>query len=341
MSPFHYKLRETSLCVQVQLSTFTLDVSWGAIYRLELRMLSNYASRLRYYLSGGPTYVLLAIAGRFRAIRSSVSSLRRLCWPPSGQSQDTASVLLEAAAPGAVACSLEADGVYAGLHLTAKVYQEIREALLNRTCYGEGKLEFPFSYREKQAAESRYGRRFMIGHYYELPEVRLLARLAGDPLLFQIARCYLGIEPVFVGMRAWWSFASGASADEQVRSGQRFHYDIEDYKALSVFFYLTDVDGDSGPHVCIRGSHKDKTLRHILSPVRRRTDDELLRIYGSERMLTMCGVAGFGFAEDTFCFHKGLHPRNRDRLILQLRYAMKDYGMGSDEKSQAWMAKSG
>jgi len=37
------------------------------------------------------------------------------------------------------------------------------------------------------------------------------------------------------------------------------------------------------------------------------------------------GSAGVGFAEDIFCFYKGLHPERGDRLMLQLRYGIRSY----------------
>jgi hypothetical protein len=41
---------------------------------------------------------------------------------------------------------------------------------------------------------------------------------------------------------------------------------------------------------------------------------------------SLCGPAGFGFAEDGFGFHKGASPENGDRLLIQLRYGLRDYG---------------
>jgi hypothetical protein len=35
-----------------------------------------------------------------------------------------------------------------------------------------------------------------------------------------------------------------------------FHYDALDFKSLTVFIYLTDVDASCGPHVLIKNTHK-------------------------------------------------------------------------------------
>src|SRR6266508_917829 len=73
-------------------------------------------------------------------------------------------------------------------------------------------MEFPFYYQEREQAERRYGRKFLLAHYYDFAKVSgVMAKLARDPALLEIARLYFGTEPVPIGMRAWWSFASPAS----------------------------------------------------------------------------------------------------------------------------------
>ena len=47
--------------------------------------------------------------------------------------------------------------------------------------------------------------------------------------------------------------------------------------------------------------------------------------YGSERQTLFCGPAGYGFAEDIFGFHKGLHPESGERLMIQVGYGLRDY----------------
>jgi hypothetical protein len=101
---------------------------------------------------------------------------------------------------------------------------------------------------------------------------------------------------------------------------------------------VTDVDASAGPHIVVRGSHGKKKLRHILSLSRVRSEGEMLKTYGAENLQTICGPSGSGFIEDPFCFHMGQEPTGRDRLVFQLRYALHDYGMGSDSVHREWMA---
>ena len=79
-----------------------------------------------------------------------------------------------------------------------------------------------------------------------------------------------------------------------------------------------------------------KPWRTYFSLSRVQTDEQIRRYYGQERIATLEGPAGSGFAEDTVCFHKGLHPERNDRLVLQVRFGIRDYGAGSDEADIAW-----
>ena len=45
---------------------------------------------------------------------------------------------------------------------------------------------------------------------------------------------------------------------------------------------------------------------------------------------SLADPAGSGFAEDIFGFHKGLHPESGHRLIVQVRYGLRDYGTGRE-----------
>jgi hypothetical protein len=233
--------------------------------------------------------------------------------------------------PAEGARSLKSDGVVTGLSLKEDVRSELCDVLSAQPCYGAGDLRYPFLYRNKLDAERRYGQRFLQAHYYGVQKMGTAAnRILADSSLNQVLREYFQTDPRLVGMRAWWSFACDASRQERVNAAQRFHYDIDDYLALSVFFYLSDVDSSAGPHIVIRGSHGRKHPRQIWALSRCRTDEEMVQVYGAGKIEMICGKSGTGFIEDSFCFHKGQEPTARDRLVFQLRYALSDYGTGSD-----------
>ena len=52
-------------------------------------------------------------------------------------------------------------------------------------------------------------------------------------------------------------------------------------------------------------------------------DNEILNSYSDGDVLEFKGKKGHNFIADTFGFHKGLAPKNSDRLILQIIYTLK------------------
>jgi hypothetical protein len=147
-------------------------------------------------------------------------------------------------------------------------------------------------------------------------------RIAADPAVVEVARQYLGSEPVLLGSQIWWSFPNRASdGSSRYVPEFGFHYDIDDFKFLKLFFYLNDVDEDRGPHVIIEGTHRRKDF--FEKGHRRLRDEEATARYpGRIRVIT--GERGTGFFEDTFCYHKGTNPRKR-RLILQIEYGLNEF----------------
>jgi hypothetical protein len=116
-----------------------------------------------------------------------------------------------------------------------------------------------------------------------------------------------------------------------------FHYDLDDFKFIKFFFYLTDVDAGSGPHVAVRTSHLRRRVARFGDrlKVRRYSDDEVIGLYGRDQIVSITGPAGMGFAEDTICIHKGQTPVSRERLILQFQYALNDWGNQHDERDES------
>jgi hypothetical protein len=55
------------------------------------------------------------------------------------------------------------------------------------------------------------------------------------------------------------------------------------------------------------------------------SDDKLLQMYGEDNAELICGNSGSGFVEDVFCFHKGVPPQHKTRLLLQFEYTMNYY----------------
>lgn len=230
--------------------------------------------------------------------------------------------------------TLKAEGLYSGIYLSPEIRQEIVDFAERTPCYANRKPKLGFYYSQKEAAQLVCSKPILTGYYFNSAQCPAIARLADHPQLRAIAAHYFQAEPQHIGNQLWWSFAAEAQTYERLRAAQVFHYDMDDCRCLKFFFYLTDVDAVSGPHVCVRGSHKRKTWLHKL--IRRGySDQKIIKSYGEENLSVLCGEAGYGFVEDPLCFHKGIPPYRRDRLILQIEFAVHDYGMQHDLKDSS------
>jgi hypothetical protein len=70
-----------------------------------------------------------------------------------------------------------------------------------------------------------------------------------------------------------------------------------------------------------------------VAEIRRYTDEEISSEHPANRVVEICAPAGTGFAEDTLCIHKGLTPTRTPRLLLQVQYALFDYGVMHDRRA--------
>lgn len=148
-------------------------------------------------------------------------------------------------------------------------------------------------------------------HILRCPEV---VSIANHPLLLDAAARYLGCKPTISNISIWWSLPADGTAQE----AENYHRDVDEWRFVKFFLYLSDCDESAGPHCFIRGSHRSRRFLRI-----RRVDDvEVSRIFPSEDRLRITGAAGDAFLEDTFGLHKGQPPTARRRLLLQVEYSI-------------------
>lgn len=209
---------------------------------------------------------------------------------------------------------------YANLDLPTAVVSELQTAVSCQPCKTTvSGRDIRFLAAERTSAEQDAGHSIHMASY-DLKNIPVLESIENDPILRQIAAGYLGFPVKEVRTRLFWSFVVEMSDQERLRLGQtvRFHYDLHGFNFLYFHFYLTDTDKDSGAHVLVRGSHHRKPLRLLFSSANQ-TDESICRTYGEGAVKVLTGPAGYGFAEDTFCYHKATPPVSHDRLMLQLR----------------------
>lgn len=152
---------------------------------------------------------------------------------------------------------------------------------------------------------------FHTEHILECPDV---LAVANHPRLLAAAARYLGCKPTISNLSIWWSLPADGTAQE----AENFHRDVDDWRFVKLFVYLSDVGPGGGPHCFVRGSHR--SWRFVR---KRRIDDaEVSAVFAADDMLQIQGKAGDAFLEDTFGLHKGQPPRSDRRLLFQVEYSV-------------------
>jgi hypothetical protein len=157
----------------------------------------------------------------------------------------------------------------------------------------------------------------------------IVDRISRNSTLVAVARKYLGVEPILWLTQLRWSFAPSDNLVKfhpslEQKPGQynfhNFHYDAHDFKSLTVFVYLTDVNRDSGPHMMIPRTHKNKTLKDLAHISLK--DDVAEKIYPN-KIRTILGRKGLVFLEDTSSYHKAAVCNKERRLLLSIDYVLR------------------
>lgn len=147
----------------------------------------------------------------------------------------------------------------------------------------------------------------------DLIQSDLIMNLINDESLLEIVRKTLGATPTISDIGGWWSFAGRKSA----KDAQLFHRDVDDFKFLKLFIYLTDVTRETGPHVYVAKSHN----KNVGTKIRRYTDEEVESMFGKENVTYFEEPKGSVFLVNTFGMHKGLLPVADNRLLIQIQYS--------------------
>jgi hypothetical protein len=225
----------------------------------------------------------------------------------------------------AAVSSLVRDGCHLGMKLPEGMTKDLQSFAEQNDCFSRDAIANGFLASQYREVNKQRSSDVVAGYYFESVEkCRAIAALRSDAALHHIASAYLGEDAFPVRTRLWWSFPANRVSDRDLHaaSQDKFHFDMNDWRTLKFFFYLTPTDKLAGPHEFIPGSHVRRRLKHQLTFTVAHETPELEDYYGAEKIVTITGDAGLGFAEDPFVFHRGTRCRKSPRLMLELEYGV-------------------
>lgn len=156
----------------------------------------------------------------------------------------------------------------------------------------------------------------------QIVSMKRLQQLMFDQSLLAVAQAYLGSTPILDLIAMWWSLPFGGKG--LFEAAQMYHFDMDRLKFLKFFFYLTDVNRETGPHCYVKGSHRG--LPRSLRKDGRFSDHEVESAFGKQVMIELEGPKGTIMAVDTRGLHKGKPLVNGERLIFQIEFANSMFG---------------
>jgi hypothetical protein len=285
--------------------------------------LRRIAARLPIYAANvrdNPQWLAMFILGRLLPVRQALWRLS-----PDRDVHDCSRSMFPGSDAVVAVSELCREGLYCGLQLPESVWQAILGFGQETFCFGNMSRDVEFRPENHQEAVSLFNRPILTGHFFDRVEkCPAIVSVRDDPLLRAIAANYLGRKARVISTRLWWSFPASKASDSDLSlaSQEKLHFDLDDWRALKFFFYLTPVDHDTGPHVYIRGTHNKRLMRHQWTLLVGHPNEEVLAAYGADNRTTVLGGAGHGFGVDPFGFHMGTAVRKSPRLMLEIGFGV-------------------
>jgi hypothetical protein len=150
-------------------------------------------------------------------------------------------------------------------------------------------------------------------------------QLSSDPLLLSIVQAYMGVPPIFNTPVSFLNSFVKAKNDKQLSdTAQLYHHDMHRLGFVKMFVYLSDVNLTSGPHVLLRGTHRNRP--DALWADGRHSDQKVAEQGIAHEETKILGKRGTVFLVDTSALHKGAHPETESRLMAQVQYTNSLFG---------------
>lgn len=192
--------------------------------------------------------------------------------------------------------------------------------------------------RQKPLADVRRDSSFAGYTADQLLRTPHLVDFFNEPAIVDFIQLALGCVPTLYSVNAWWSFPARSPKD---LGNQFFHRDNDDWRFITLFLYLSDVDEDSGPHQLITGSQSLPGMERLLERARHAgAGDASFDIVNSftdffgadfsadcerlfrDSIVDIKGEAGTMFMANTVAIHRGLVPTKTARLVAWARYGL-------------------
>lgn len=154
----------------------------------------------------------------------------------------------------------------------------------------------------------------------------IIENIARNKTIVEIVKNYLGVYPKLDSTQIFWSvpyFDENAKPKDPPNKEFGYHYDIDGFKFLKFFIYLTDVeDENSGNHAFVtKNNGKGK---NFFERIYRRLPDEKIHDLYKNRIKNIYGKKGKAFLEDTSFYHKGNFPK-KERGLLAIIYNLSNW----------------
>ncbi len=231
---------------------------------------------------------------------------------------------------------LKRNGILAlpSLTLNQERVNRIREYFESKPVYAAHVPEFsdqiPRRLSDPQSRAFPFGSYAMKDTVYA-PE---LLNLAFDPKVLALAESYLGCAPSLFSVHAWWSFPGHHNVGPQL-----FHRDIDDFRFLALFVYLTDVEGgaEGGEHEFICHTQRQDSVANLFQQDQSFASEffppkalgcvvdetKMFQSVFKENIRSITGKAGSVFIADTYALHRGVRPTSKPRLVCWIRYGYR------------------
>ncbi len=163
-----------------------------------------------------------------------------------------------------------------------------------------------------------------------------------NPKVIDIVSKYLGCVPTLYNLNVWWTFAN---TKKRAPIAQMFHRDPDDFRFVTVFLYLTDVEKGNGSHEVLKSTHNHEKTLSLITQLRNQKNlsddfvqsfltmslnedgnklelDRMIESVFGEYIQDLHGTAGTAFLEDTWALHRAVPYSKVDRLVLWARFGL-------------------